>query len=281
MAMKTFIKWFGNKSRCKKHLVSNFPINYKTYIEPFLGSGAVFLEVKPVKWIINDVNVDLIHLWVYIKESLPPIVKIINSFSKAFLPLERVAKINLCKTKTTKLITMNQGPTRSAYFLLMKHCVFLGLLLSKTNQYYFRGLEQNFNDNNYIPVFAKDAYKENLKQISKHLNETKGKILNTDYKNVLRLAKSGDFVFMDPPYKEDRDYDFIYNAHENLTNAFITELKEECVKLDKRNVMWLMTQTDTQFIRKLFSKYTISEMKVYRRGRNAYVTELIIINYAS
>ena len=50
-------------------------------------------------------------------------------------------------------------------------------------------------------------------------------------------------------------------------------------KLDKKEVMWLMTQSDTHQVRKTFKDYKITEFKVYRAVTKTYTTELIIKNY--
>ena len=56
-------------------------------------------------------------------------------------------------------------------------------------------------------------------------------------------------------------------------------LYKEVKKLDKMNVLWLMTQADTKEIKDLYKEYNIKKMKVYRRGKKDYVNELIIMNY--
>lgn len=45
--MKTFINWQGNKTRYLKHILPLIPDNYNTYIEPFVGSGALLLKLEP------------------------------------------------------------------------------------------------------------------------------------------------------------------------------------------------------------------------------------------
>ena len=65
--MKTFFKWQDNKSKHFKYILPELPSDYNTYIEPFVGSGALFLRVEPEKWIINDLNQDNINIWKLVK----------------------------------------------------------------------------------------------------------------------------------------------------------------------------------------------------------------------
>ena len=73
--MKTFVRWQGNKSKHLKHIIQYIPDKYNKYIEPFIGSGAVFFKLKPNKWIINDLNKDLINIWYTVKDSPDEIIK--------------------------------------------------------------------------------------------------------------------------------------------------------------------------------------------------------------
>ena len=82
--MKTFIRWQGNKSRHIIKFSKYIPDNFNTYIEPFIGSGALFLKLKPKKWIINDLNKDLINIWKNIKKNPTEIIKICVKFGKKF-----------------------------------------------------------------------------------------------------------------------------------------------------------------------------------------------------
>ena len=66
--MKTFLKWQGNKSKhinkFEKYLPEEiFDEKWSgTYIEPFVGSGAMLLYIEPEKCIINYLNKDLINV---------------------------------------------------------------------------------------------------------------------------------------------------------------------------------------------------------------------------
>ena len=159
----------------------------------------------------------------------------------------------------------------------MTYCVFLGQIVKKS-RFVFQGLEMNiFSKNKYF--FLTDTYFENIFQVSKFLNRGKGEILNKDYATILKKAKKNDFVFMDPPYIEEHDYGFKYNRGEILNNDFTEKLAKECKELDKRGVMWMMTQADTKENRKIFKKYVVREYPVYRPGNKMFKKELVIKNF--
>lgn len=283
--LKTFIKRSGNKSRYLKHIVPLLPPldDIDTYIEPFVGSGSLFLHLQPPKWIINDIDADIINLWKTVASSTTIIHKTIQQFSQVFLPLDRDARLVMCRTLTTKLEKLDFTQKRAALFVILTYTVFMGMLI-RNNKFYFRGLDLSLNKQNVH--FMSDKYRMNLDRVNAFLQNTNGRILNQDYKKILAKAKRRDFVFLDPPYIETLDYDFDYTTGGHApyhgishdTN-FLQDLKREIDNLNKRGVRFLMTQADTPKVVQLFKNYKIARFKVYRRRTDTYRHELIVYNY--
>ena len=115
--MKTFIKWSGNKSKhinkFEKYLPNElYEDNWKgTYIEPFVGSGALLLYLEPENWIINDLNKDLINIWKNVKENPDIIIKEFKKFGERFIKLSKEEELNLCKEITIKIEKMDINET--------------------------------------------------------------------------------------------------------------------------------------------------------------------------
>ena len=281
--MKTFIRWQGNKSKhiskIEKYLPDNlYSDDYKgTYIEPFIGSGALFLKLQPRKWIINDLNKDIINIWNSIKNNNKDIIKIFTKFGIKFKKLSNKDKIKLCKEITSKIDSMPYDTNRASTYMLMKFCSYMGNILLN-NKFRFPSLDLNIFVNNTYS-FLKLNYYDNINQVSDFLNNTKGKIFNKSYEQILDKAKQGDFVFLDPPYIEKKKYQFNYNKNEVLDELFIHNLYKQVKILDSKQVKWLMTQADTKEIKQIFKKYTIKKIKVYRISSKSYVNELLIMNY--
>ena len=277
MTLKTFIKWPGNKSKHLRHIIPHIPEEYNTYIEPFVGSGALFLKLEPESWIINDLNKDLINCWKYIKSDPETIIAGFKKFGKKFKPMTKENKTLYCRGLTSKINDMKYDINRAITYMLMKYCAYMGNIIVK-NKFYFCGLDLPITVNNRC-FFLENPTLNNMLDVSEYLNDTKGIIFNNDYKTILYKSKSGDFVFMDPPYVEDHDYGFNYNKDEILNESFIIGLLDQVKKLDDRGVKWMMTQSDTKTIRRIFKGYKIVKFPVYRMGQKKYVNELIIKNY--
>ena len=67
-----FVKWVGGKRQLINSIIEFIPKNIKnhTYVEPFIGGGAVFFHLQPKKAIINDFNSELINVYNVIKNIL-------------------------------------------------------------------------------------------------------------------------------------------------------------------------------------------------------------------
>ena len=62
--MQPFIKWPGGKQEELKVIIPNLPKKIERYIEPFVGGGAVYLDIdKTEELIINDKSKELISLF--------------------------------------------------------------------------------------------------------------------------------------------------------------------------------------------------------------------------
>jgi DNA adenine methylase len=275
--MKTFIRWQGNKSPHINKFIKYIPTFSGTYIEPFLGSGALLLRLQPKKWIVNDINKDLINIWKFIKNNPQDIIDIFTDFGILFKPLSKQDKVKYCKEITSKIESMPYDIKRASMYLLMKFCSYTGDIIYN-NKFFFKSLDMNIFIRNYYPFLSQNNY-DNINQVSLFLNNKSGKIFNKSYEKILDKAKDGDFVFLDPPYIDSHKYDFNYNKDETLDDSFIQQLFIQVKKLDERNVKWLMTQADTEQIKDIFKDYTIKKFQVYRMGSKSYTDELLIMNY--
>lgn len=280
--MKTFIRWPGNKYKYIKYILPLIPSEINTYIEPFVGSGAMLLSIQPNKWIINDKNSDLINLWKLVQKKPELLIEQMRIFNDSFKKLTKEQQLAYCRDATAKLATMKPSVHRTILWHILRYCAYMGIIMTK-GRYYFYGLEGKLHYGKSL-YFAKETYFDVVRKASAFLDddsrERQGKIYNKDYKEILALAREGDFVFIDPPYLEDYDYHFDYNIEDKVDNNMLKNVYGEVKKLDAKGVKWMMTQADTKEVRKIFgSEYKIRSFTVYRMSTRNYKKELIITNY--
>ena len=76
---RPFLKWAGGKFRLLPQLVPHLPQRH-TFVEPFVGAGAVFLNFTARRFICNDINPDLISLYQQLQEGPEEIIEASRDF---------------------------------------------------------------------------------------------------------------------------------------------------------------------------------------------------------
>lgn len=64
--LKPIIKWAGGKEKELKYILSNLPLDFDNYYEPFVGGGSVFMSISAKRYFINDISSELISLYMNI-----------------------------------------------------------------------------------------------------------------------------------------------------------------------------------------------------------------------
>ena len=67
--MKPFVKWVGGKRQLLTQIKEHIPEYTGYYFEPFLGGGAVFLELEPEKAVVSDLNTQLISTYKWVRDA--------------------------------------------------------------------------------------------------------------------------------------------------------------------------------------------------------------------
>lgn len=69
MKFKTepFVKWAGGKRQLIDRLEDCMPATYGRYYEPFIGGGALLLDLQPERAVINDTNEQLLNVYRQLK----------------------------------------------------------------------------------------------------------------------------------------------------------------------------------------------------------------------
>jgi len=249
------IKWIGGKRREIKYFEKYIP-EFKTYIEPFVGGGALFWHLQPKEAIINDINEHLINFYLVLK----------NNYDE--LKIELQSYINTLEEYKKVILRLNRKEYKnnieqSAIFYYLNKTAFSGTW--RVNS------KGNFNVG--YGYYENDNYKNLGNQFTSLLKDTF--ILNNNYKEVINDYKNNSetFIFFDPPYL---DCDTLYTPSQKFENIyqyiyeFIKESKCKCMLVVKENKY--IIDTFNEFIKEIYSKDYKCNAKSEKKNSHVIIT---------
>lgn len=270
--VQPFLKWAGGKRYLLTEINKRIP-KHSVYHEPFIGGGAVLFSLQPKKAVINDLNEDIINVYLVIKENVEELIKELGKHkneSDYFYNLRELDRDNIRFNKLTNV------QKASRIIFLNKTC-FNGLF-RVNSQGQFNAPFGRYKNPNFINA-------EVLKAVSKFLNENDIRIDNLSFEKTINKIRKGNFVYIDPPYDPVSDTASFtgYNL-DGFGKEDQKKLKEFCDKLNAKGVKFLLSNSDTDFIRELYKDYKIEIVKVPRNinsdaSKRGKVNEVLVRNY--
>lgn len=268
------VKWVGGKRQLLDDIIPLLPDHFSTYVEPFVGGGALLFEIQPKKAIVNDLNHELINLYKVIKDNPNELLLLLeehelNNSEEYFYQIRA-----LDRSKSYDDMSDVEKAARIIY--LNKTC-YNGLFrVNQSGQFNSPyGKYKNPNIVNKPVVLAMANYFQNN-------NIT---LLNGDYKMALKKLRKGAFVYFDPPYMPISSSSSFTGYTENgFDKKQQIELKEECDKLNSRGIKFLLSNSDHPFIRDLYKDYEIITVRAKRSinsnsNKRGEINEVLVRNY--
>lgn len=273
--MKPIVKWVGGKSQLLDTIKKKLPKKFNKYYEPFLGGGAVLLDLQPKEAVVNDINPELINMYCQVRDNVEQVIDFLTLLDTHpekegvdpkdfYYRIRTVFNWNLVEKKT---------PEQAARFIyLNKHC-FNGLYrVNKKGEF-------NVPFNGKLTGGSFDP--EHLREVSAKLKSVD--IRCGDYVDVLEEAESGSFAFIDSPYAPLNPTSFVDYTKEGFSYEDHIRLAKAFKDLSDRGVYCMLTNHDTPLIRELYKDYKIEVVDVRRsinrNGKDRKGTEVIITNY--
>lgn len=195
MATEPFLKWAGGKRWLASRYPHLFAETFERYVEPFLGSGAVFFHLAPRKALLSDSNHELINAYKCVRSHAEDI-------DRHLLRLQERHNATLYyKTREAQPAT---SLDRAVRFLYLNRTCFNGLYrVNRAGQ---------FN----VPIGSKTEVAYPTGQLAQVASALKGASLkSSDFEIVIDGTGKDDLLFLDPPYTVmHNNNNFIkYNAH--------------------------------------------------------------------
>ena len=274
--MQPFLKWAGGKRQLLPQIKPYIPeIGESTYFEPFLGAGAMLFSIQPQNAIVNDINTELYNVYKVIADE-QLFEELIEDLPKHVNDSEYFSEIRELD-RTDGYQNLSPVKKASRFIFLNKTC--------------FNGLYRVNSKGQFNVPFGK--YKnpaivneEVLREVHQYLKTNHITFLNGDFKAAVKDAKSGDFIYFDPPYDPvSETSSFTSYAQEGFGKAEQYELRDVFKELNERGCKVLLSNSDTPFIREIYEGFNIVTVQANRainskaKGRGKINEVLVVGDY--
>lgn len=246
--MRPFLKWAGGKYRLIERIKEVLPAGQRL-VEPFVGSGAVFLNTDYPEYLLSDVNEDLICLYRTLQTGGVDFVEYCATF---FVP-EHNAKAPFYEFRT--LFNETADTTlKSALFLYLNRHGFNGLC-----RYNAKG---GFN----VPFGRyKRPYFPRKEMLFFQQKSQQATFIVEDFETVMISLEPGDVVYCDPPYvplSETANFTSYSSGKFGIEQQ--TKLARLAEQLAQKEIPVIISNHNTPFTKREYQQAAISTFQIQR-----------------
>jgi len=245
---RPFLKWAGCKFQSLEHLCSMMPTANRL-VEPFAGSGVVFLNMDYPSYVLAEENADLINLFTHVQhEGLDFIEDCATYFCE---------KNNEKARYYTLRDTFNACTSpreRALLFVYLNRHGYNGLCRFNASGYY------NVPFGRYITPFLP---RESMLRF--HEKSQQATFLKADFRKTFAEAKPDDLIYCDPPYVPlMQESNFNAYTRVKFGKQDQIDLAELSMAHTQRGGCVLISNHDTPFTRELYQQGEITSFAVHR-----------------
>lgn len=292
---RPFVKWVGGKTQLLDDIKKTLPRdlsrrNEMTYIEPFVGGGAVLfwiLQEYPniTRAVINDINAELICTYRVIKYDVENLILELSRLQNEYLSLNEVDRKKYFLAQRERFNERETSEVEiAALFIFLNRTCFNGL--------YRVNSKGKFNVPHGRYANPKICDKETLRADSAVLQRVE--ILCGDFAQTSKYAHDNVLFYFDPPYRPLTDTSaFTSYAKEGFDDAEQIRLRDFCDLIAKQKSLFVASNSDPLnvdnedvFFDHLYKMFSIKRVSAARminskgNGRGT-ISEIMISNVAN
>jgi DNA adenine methylase len=251
--MRPLLKWAGGKRQLLPALRRHYPASFDRYIEPFVGSGAVFfdlfaagrLEGRPVR--LLDLNADLIGCYRAVRDQTEAVIAAL-----AGLEEEHRARGSACyyevrdgrfnPARVGRVPPSGPGgatacsPDLAAMFIYLNRTGFNGLFRLNRHGAF------NVPAGRYAAPRICDA--AHVRSVARALSSDGVSLECMPFEQALADGRRGDFIYCDPPYAPlSRTASFAHYTAGGFGAPDHVRLQEAVVAAARRGAIVLMSNS--------------------------------------
>lgn len=289
---RPFVKWVGGKTQLLDEVKKSLPRDFSTrqhitYVEPFVGGGAVMFKLLQEypnieRAIINDINEELICTYRVIKENVEVLIERLAVIQSEYIPLILDDRKNYFIAKRSSFNTKKITPLETAaLFIFLNRTCFNGLYRVNSKG------EFNVPHGKYVNPRICDA--DNLRACSQVLQKVK--ILCGDFAETGRYAGPDTLYYFDPPYKPITETSsFTSYTRRGFDDQEQIRLRDFCDRISAANSSFIASNSDPRntnseenFFDNIYNNFFIRRVSATRMinsdasGRGS-ISEIMISN---
>lgn len=291
---KPFIKWAGGKTQLLTQFENILPHNLEeaehfTYIEPFVGGGAMLFHMLQKytnigRVIINDINQNLITAYRVIRDTPERLITDLKMLQREFRQNsnEEARKEYFLRIRKSYNEDTHNDVTNTAMFIFLNRTCFNGLYRVNSKGYF------NVPFGKYTNPTICDE--ELLLEDSKILQNVE--ILCGDYTLIERYVDNNTFIYFDPPYRPlSTTSSFTSYSKENFDDTEQTRLAHFFARLSRYGCKMMLSNSDCcaqnpndTFFENLYGNFIIDKVHASRfvnaiPSKRGKLTEILVRNY--
>jgi DNA adenine methylase len=272
-AAAPFVKWAGGKTQLLQVLGAHVP-KFDRYFEPFLGGGAFFFRLASMHQFaayLSDANAELVNAYNVVKGDVESLIRLLEAHERGYKKSPASYYYRLRSEQPAGSLEA------AARFIALNKTCYNGL--------YRVNRSGKFN----VPIgrYRNPAIcdRGQLRAASAALNHSGARIAVSDYRQALKKAQAGDFVYLDPPFRPlSRTAHFVDYTKDGFGDQDQAELAKVFRDLDRKGCRVLLSNSDTRFMRDLYSGFEQKSARVLRAinckgSMRTGHRELLVSNY--
>ena len=294
MKAKPFVKWVGGKGQLIEQLEALLPADFDrwenvTYIEPFVGGGAMLIHMLQnhpniTLAVINDINEDLTTCYKVVRDAPDSLITSLKQIQKEYYSLQTEnSRKEFYLEKRDEYNTKKLEPIRNTtlFFFLNRTC-FNGLYrVNKSGLF-------NVPFGKYeTPMICDPGTIYADSELLQHVE-----ICTGDYQQTFNRAEGTTLFYFDPPYRPLSNTssfnDYTKDAFNDLAQ---TRLKEFCDRIMQAGYSFMLSNSDCfntpiqdRFFEDLYLEYIIDRVWASRNvnanpAKRGKLQEILVHNY--
>lgn len=246
--IRPFLKWAGNKFQCIEHIIAALP-PAKRLIEPFTGSGAVFVNTSYDAYLLAESNGDLVDLYNQLKHEGEAFIH----YCASYFTQDNNTEATYYRLRD-ELNNTQESRQRAALFLYLNRHGYNGLC--RYNQSGVYNVPFGSYSKPYFPLKEMSGFYHKAQQ---------AEFIKDDFRETFKKAKAGDLIYCDPPYVPlTKSASFTAYASKKFTEKEQLDLVRLAIEACNNGVTTVLSNHDTEFTRHHYQQAEITSFPVKR-----------------